>query len=288
MFSSKSIFEGLKTVSIAAMLFSAVNGLAQECYDSAKPMCGPYGNPLTFAEFQAGCVDESNQFREKTCGQAQYKKRPDGMWYCVMPYHMKVNMGTYWKEYDAEGGTMATCPPGGGFVLNQINGQCQKALGCPVPIDLPKEDSPPEQCPKPDGLATPRPILPANGEKFRHEYDLSLPGAHPVSFERLYRSGRVGGSSLGPFNAIAVNSAEGGGGSDSASSVYPDANISALGKGWSTNLLSQLHINQDVVEDFTNFPLGWATLDLGNGTYRKFSPNSPNWTPVSESPGKFW
>lgn len=221
-------------------------------------------------------------------------------------------MGTYWDEYDTKGGTQATCPPGSNTHLNLENGQCQRGPSCANPVDLP------QMCPiaKQDGEDPGNPLLPVNGEKFMREIDISLPAPHSIPFERIYRSGRVGGSSLGLARATTSTSTSTSSSSSSSTStssttstggtspdfdsgidvpeeilsgsIYQNRRLSALGKGWSTNLISRLVAIQATYsgEMPPGFPLGWVTIDLGNGNYRKFKPTASGWGPVSETPGK--
>src|SRR5690606_19884041 len=46
--------------------------------------------------------------------------------------------------------------------------------------------------PKHDGAAAGDPIIPATGEKLAFGRDIKTEGPHPLTFERLYRSSRVG------------------------------------------------------------------------------------------------
>lgn len=311
--STKSRFSSIKIALWVVVLFQLSDVSAQQCYDAAVPMCGAYGNPLSFEQYQNSCVDEKNAYYEITCKKAKYEKQPDGMWYCMIPYHKRTNMGSYWSDDDLERGTLATCPPNGNYVLNQTNGHCERVPSCPSPTDLP------QQCNRKDlqdGKITLHPIIPINGEKFRQEIDISLPSPHAIIFERNYRSGRVGASSFGKLNSTSVSfsstTTDSSGNSSTTvvpgdteidfatgisypeelvnGSIYQNRALSSLGQGWSTNLISRLSITQSTYQGILppNYPLGWVSIDLGSGNYRRFKPDSSGWAPVGESLGKFW
>lgn len=62
--SKKRLFRALKFFLAAVIGAHLPTAFAQQCNDAARPMCGPYGTPLTFEDFGATCKDESNQFWE--------------------------------------------------------------------------------------------------------------------------------------------------------------------------------------------------------------------------------
>lgn len=279
--STKSRFSSIKIALWVVVLFQLSDVSAQQCYDAAVPMCGAYGNPLSFEQYQNSCVDEKNAYYEITCKKAKYEKQPDGMWYCMIPYHKRTNMGSYWSDDDLERGTLATCPPNGNYVLNQTNGHCERVPSCPSPTDLP------QQCNRKDlqdGKITLHPIIPINGEKFRQEIDISLPSPHAIIFERNYRSGRVGASSFGKLNSTSVSfsstTTDSSGNSSTTvvpgdteidfatgisypeelvnGSIYQNRALSSLGQGWSTNLISRLSITQSTYQGILPQTIRWA------------------------------
>lgn len=136
-------------------------------------------------------------------------------------------------------------------------------------------DQEPQFCPQ-DGGTVGHPILPATAEKYRHEEDLRIGGAHPLVFERVYRSSRVG-ASAGPLKNIGmaeVSSSTGGsGGGSSQVWVFPEPSVPPMGMGWSSNLVARLTL-YDPFGDVSHFRPSKAYLNFGSGRYRGFKLDS--------------
>jgi RHS repeat-associated protein len=144
--------------------------------------------------------------------------------------------------------------------------------------NVPPPPTPPDPtcntCPCPDGTSTKNPILPASAEKFRQERDIALEGPHPLSFERVYRSSRVGGGTKELARAMSVSMSTDGSGSTSGGPVvylYQEPSIPPMGQGWTTNFIARLKIDPYQ-----------AHLSFGGGQYRSFGLNATTllWLPT--------
>lgn len=139
-------------------------------------------------------------------------------------------------------------------------------------------DQEPRSCPRPkqDGWKLGNPILPASAEKYQREEDLRIGGAHPLVFERVYRSSRVG-ASAGPLKNIGMayvsSSTDGGGGGTSRAWAFPEPSVPPMGMGWSSNLVARLTLYDPFVSPGLFRP-SKAYLNFGSGRYRGFKLDS--------------
>ena len=174
----------------------------------------------------------------------------------------------------------------------------------PQTLTCPSTPPPPDPttcqtCPCPaqqDGPSTPHPIVPATAEKLRIETDISLPGPHPLAFNRTYRSGRVGGASasFGPFRAAASSTTNNtGSASSSVSEGFRVPSFHLMGQGWSSSQHAQMYVAPSLVasvggQGSAPYWLGWVTLSLGDGRYRIFKPTSNGYQPLGGGKDKLW
>lgn len=144
---------------------------------------------------------------------------------------------------------------------------CYRALTSENP-----PNDPPQSCPRQDGSQSGNPILPASAEKYRFEQDIWIEGAHPVVFERVYRSSRVGAATSAlkfVGSASTSSTSSGGGGGSSTVTLYEEPATPPMGMGWSTNLVARLTLS-DPSTNAVTFNPSRLSLNFGSGRYRSF------------------
>lgn len=153
---------------------------------------------------------------------------------------------------------------------------CYRALTSENP-----PNDPPQSCPRQDGSQSGNPILAASAEKYQIEQDIRTEGPHPVVFERVYRSSRVGGATSAlKFVGSASTSSGGGGGSSASVALYEEPATPPMGMGWSTNLVARLTLSDPLINAATFNP-NRISLNFGSGRYRAFALSvDGRWVPL--------
>lgn len=151
--------------------------------------------------------------------------------------------------------------------------QLKKETAPTDPIEDPSTCNTCPCLPKQDGSSAGNPILPATGEKLAIERDLQTLGAHPLTFERVYRSSRAGGGAgwLKSIGAPKASSSSGNKRRNSSVSAtkYEEPVVPSMGIGWSTNLAARLTLDYSQV-NVGNYKTNRAYLNFGDGRYRSF------------------